>query len=470
MKHSRLPALVSLALGACITVGPDYERPEPRAGEMASWNGRLDGAIRDEELDPALLAAWWTTLDDPVLTSLIEEATEANLDLRAAEAQLRQARAQRGVAAAEGLPSLQASADAQRTGVGETTSDSVAAGLDASWEIDLFGGIERGVEAADADLQGAQEARRDTLVSVLAEVALNYVDLRTLQLQTRLAESNLEMQEETLRIVRAQEQAGAASQLDVDRATSNVATTRSRIPAFEQQLRQVKNRLAVLLGENPGALDDRLVEPSSLPVPPIRVAVGVPADVLRRRPDVRRAERQLAAETARVGVAIAELYPTFRLGGTIGLQSDSTASLFEAASQVFSIGPRIQWNLFDGGAIRQRIEVQTAVQEQALVEYERSILGALEEVDNAITAFTEEQLRYDSLRVASESATTAAALAQKRFEAGETDFLVVLDAQRTQLDGQDRLAQSEGLIVANLVRLYKALGGGWDSRGVVPAE
>jgi NodT family efflux transporter outer membrane factor (OMF) lipoprotein len=463
MKYRAL-LITSLALGAC-TTGVDYEQPKPRAGEMDSWNGRLEGAISDDELDPVFLAHWWTALDDPALTSLIEQATEANLDLRMAEAQLRQAKAQRGIAEAEALPSVRASADAQRSGSADTTSEGYATGLDASWEVDLFGRIERSIEAAEADLQAAEEARRDVLVSVLAEVALNYVDLRTLQLRRALAESNLRNQKETLRIVQAQKEAGAVSQLDVDRATSNLASTSSRIPALEQQLRQIKNRLAVLLGKNPGALDAELVDTGALPIPPVQVAVGVPAETLRRRPDVRQAERRLAAETARVGVAIAELYPKFSMGGTIGLQSSSTSNLFDQASRVFSLGPRLQWNLFDGGATRQRIEVQNSVQEQALAQYERSVLQALEDVDNAITAFTKEQLSYVSLRIASEAASSAAELAETRYEAGETDFLGVLDAQRTRLNAQDQLAQSEGLIVANLIRLYKALGGGWDSAG-----
>ena len=462
MKYLHL-ALATLLLAACSAVGPDYEQPTPDTQQMEAWNGRLEGAISDEELDPAVLAQWWTTLDDPLLDSLIERATSANLDLRTAESQLRQARAARGIAASANLPSLQASGLAESGEVNGVSSASASAGLDASWELDVFGGTRRGVEAAQADLEATEEARRDVLVSVLAEVALNYVDLRTLQAQRGLTAANLANFQESLALVTARETAGEASSLDVERASANVETTRAILPLLEQQLRQVQNRLAVLLGVPPGSLDEELGDAADLPVPPLVVAVGVPAEVLRRGRDVRRAERQLAAETARVGVAIAELYPKFSLGGTVGLQADSTSGLFENAAQVFGIGPRVQWNLFDGGRIRQQIEVQNAVQEQALIQYERAVLQALAEVDTAITAYTKEQLRHQSLASASESAARAAELAQLRFEAGETSFLSSLDAQRTQLAAEDQVAQSAGLIVSNLVRLYKALGGGWDS-------
>ena len=472
MKHVRRMLVVvfaSLALGACATVGEDYVTPpQPQAGpaeawsSQEEWDGRLDGAISDADLDPKVLARWWTVLDDATLTSLIERASSANLDLRTATARLRQARAQRKIAGAAAGPTAGTSGAATRQETDAGTTDLFSVGVDASWELDLFGGKRRGIEAAEADLQAAEEARRDVLVSVLAEVALNYIDLRTFQRRKGLAEQNLKAQIEYRDIVLLQEQAGAANQLDVDRATSNVETTRSQIPSFDQQIRQIQNRLAVLVGQNPGTLDNELADENPLPVPSVRVAVGVPADVLRRRPDVRQAERQLAAETARVGVAIAELYPKFTLEGSIGLEALSLSNLFEAASRVFRIGSRVQYNLFDGGRARQQIEVQNAVQEEALVAYERAILTALEDVENAITAFTKEQLRHVSLQAASESATNAAKLAEARFEAGDTDFLSVLDAQRTRPGAQDELAQSEGQITTALVRLYKALGGGWN--------
>ena len=275
MKHQRL-LLSTLFLSACFTVGPDYEEPASAAEEMESWNGRLDGAIRPEELDPAFLAQWWTALEDPLLTSLIERAADANLDLRTAATQLQQARARRKIAEAEGLPSVGTSGQAQRSGTGDVTSELFALGIDASWELDLFGRIERGVEAADAEVEAAREARRDVLVSILAEVALNYVDLRTLQRRKAVAEEELLQQEDSLGIIRLQDEAGSANPLDLDRAISNFESTRAKIPTLEQQIHQTRNRLAVLLGQTPGSLDAELDAPGSIPVPPIEVAVGVP--------------------------------------------------------------------------------------------------------------------------------------------------------------------------------------------------
>jgi len=462
MSLRELLILSGLALVSCGTVGEDYERPEIQSADMKAWNGRLEGVITDADLDPQVLAEWWKTLDDPLLTSLIERATASNLDLRIADAQLRQARAQRKVADSQGMPNLGFGAGADRSGAGGQTGNFYSLGLDASWEIDLFGQDDRAVEAAVADQQASQEARRDVLVSVLAEVALNYVDLRTTQARLELMGKNVEALEQTVKIVEAKVAAGEVSRVEVDQATANLARTRSQVPALEQQLKQIKNRLALLMGSAPGTLDDELDPVEPLVVPPLSVALGVPAEVLRRRPDVRRSERVLAAETARLGVAVGDLYPVFSLGGTIGLESVSTSTLFDMASGVFGLGPRLQWNLFDGGRTRARIEAQDAVQEQALISYERTLLVALEDVQNAISAFAQEQLRHHSLAEAMEAAVSAEDLARTRFEAGGAPFLVVLDAQRTKLSAQDELAQSEGAITANLVRLYKALGGGWD--------
>ncbi len=334
-------------------------------------------------------------------------------------------------------------------------------GLDASWEIDVFGGVQARIDSATSDYQAAQEAQRDVLVTVLAEVALNYVDLRTLQDRRSIAQGTLDAQKDYLKIIKAKEREGAATKYNVDQAQSNVEKIQSQLPAFDIQINQVKNHLAILLGLPPGAVNDELVQKKFLPVPPVRIAVGVPAQVLRRRPDVRRSERKLAAETYRVGVARAELYPKFTLSGTIGLESLSPSNLLSADSLAFGFGPGVKWNLFAGGRIRQEIEVQNAVQEQALIQYERTILTALEEVENAITAYAQEQLRHRSLKASSLSASSAAKLAASRYEAGATDYLNVLDAQRTLLSAEEQQAVSQGQITSNLIRLYKALGGGW---------
>ncbi len=457
-----LTALVALTGSSCTAVGEDHVAPVPEAGAATQWNGRLDGVLTDADLDPEQLAEWWTTFEDAALTSLVERATQANLDLRTANAQLRQARAQRQIAAAAGSPNVGKGAGATRTETDAGTAELFSASLDASWELDLFGGNAREIEAADADLQVAEEARRDMLVTVLSEVALNYIDLLTTARRLEVAQANLASQEDGLTIIKAKLDAGAVTQIDFDSAVASLESTRSTLPALEQESQRIKNRIAVLLGQNPGTLEAELADIQPLRLPSVEIAVGVPAQVLRRRPDVRRSERKLAAETARVGVAIAELYPKLTLGGTIGLEASSSASLFDAASRVFSLGPRLQWNLFDGGRTRQQIEVQGAVQEQALVDYERTILTALEDVENAVTAFAQEQLRHRSLQTASDSAQRAAQLAETRYLGGETDYLAVLDAPRSRLGAQDELARSEGVILSNLVRLYKALGGGWN--------
>lgn len=464
MTVQRPVLLLLLALNACTTVGPNYVPPETDLPGV--WAERLEGGLTEAELDPHTLSHWWKTLGDSTLDSLIERAIAANLDLRTADAQLRQARAQRAITGGTRFPTIEAGASAVRAGSSDNagvggTSELYSSSFDAGWEIDIFGGRRRAIEAADADLEAAQEAQRDVLVSVLAEVALNYVELRTFQSQLSVAEENLKNQEETLEIVQAKHDAGAVTKLDLDRAVSNVENTRSEIPRLNQNISRAENRLAVLIGEVPGDVTIELESVQPLPTPPVRVAVGVPAEALRHRPDVRRAERELAAETARIGVATAEIYPKFTLTGTIGLESLSLSNLTESDSQTFGIGPSVRWNLFDGGRTRQKIEIQNSVQEQAMVRYEASVLAAQEDVENAITAFTQEQIRYRSLNESAAAAKRAADIAKTRYDAGATNFLTVLDAQRTLLNAQDRRSASQGEIVSNPIRLYKSLGGGW---------
>ena len=457
IRFSQFVCILALA-AACTAVGPDYTRPEFTT--PAKWSGRLQGGLTPSELDPASLSRWWEDLGDPTLSRLIEAAIEANLDLRTATSQVRQARADRARTRAGRFPTLGGQGSATQSG--ETDSDLgssklYSGGFDASWEIDVFGGVRRAVEAADASDEAAVEARRDVLVSVLAEVALNYVELRTFQQRHMIAVRNLENQEEALEIVRAQVTAGATSGLDLEQATSNVAATQAQLPSLHQNISRAQNRLSVLLGETPGSRAEELSEFRELPVPPIEIAVGVPAEVLRRRPDVRAAERQLAAETAQVGVATAELYPKFMLNGSIGIDSLSISGA------AYTIGPEMSWRMFDGGRTRREIEIQNTVQEQALIAYEGTILEALEDVENSMTDFAQEQVRLRWLRESSEAASQAAQLAASRYEAGASPFLEVLDAQRTSLSAEDTQAASEGQVVSHLIRLYKSLGGGWTS-------
>jgi NodT family efflux transporter outer membrane factor (OMF) lipoprotein len=414
------------------------------------------------------LAAWWTTLNDPELSRLIDRAVLGNLDLKKAMGRVRESRARRGMAKADLFPTLDATGSASWSrsnkdiGSGKT-SDLFAATFDAGWELDIFGGVRRSVEATEADLQANYEDLRNVLVSLIGEMALNYIEVRTFQTRLTVAEANLEAQKETYKLNLWRYQAGLSDELTVQQARYNLENTRSQIPTLRIGLEEAKNRLAVLLGEQPGKVHTELEERKPVPVPPLEFAVGVPADVLRRRPDLRRAERQLAAQTARIGVATADLYPKFTLSGSIGLETLSLTNLSSSGSLTLSGGPRITWAIFKAGAIRQNIEFQSALQEQYLIAYEATVLSVLEEVENALVNYAEEQQRRDNLRNAIQAAQKAVELAKHKYQAGLTDFSNVLDAQRSLLSFQDQLAQSDGTVTSNLVRLYKALGGGWTS-------
>jgi NodT family efflux transporter outer membrane factor (OMF) lipoprotein len=459
-------ALLLLLLAGCTTVGPNYVPPEVSAS--AAWTTELRDGLTAEQTDPQTLAHWWKTLNDPILSGLIEQAVAGNLDLKEAQARVREARARRGISQADRFPTIVATGSASRRRSSEETGgggtrELYAAGFDASWELDLFGGIRRSLEAAEAELQASEEDLRDVLVSLLAEVALNYVEVRSFQSRLSIAEANLDAQEETHNLTQWRFQAGLTTQLDVEQAKYNLEQTRSQIPALQTGLEQAKNRLAVLLGQQPGFLKEALAEPKAIPVTALDVAVGVPADVLRRRPDVRKAERQLAAQTAQVGVATADLYPNFSLIGSIGLEALSLGNLFSSAARTSAIGSNIGWTIFDTGRIRQNMKVQTALQEQALFQYEAAVLTALEEVENALVAYADEQVRRRSLLEASQAARRAVDLAQTQYSSGHIDFQVVLDAQRSLLSLQDQLASSDAEVTSNLITLYKALGGGWTS-------
>lgn len=465
-----LGAATSILAAGCATVGTDYVAPQPKA--PVQWNARTDGALGADALDPATLNHWWTTLQDPVLTGLIDRAVTGNLGLRDAEARIRQARAQRGISDSDRFPTLGVGASATRGRISETsyyagtsyagsTNTIYQAGFDAGWEADLFGRIERQVEAAQAGLEASEENYRDVLVTMLAEVGLNYLEVRTLQARLTVAEANRDSQLKTVALVRSSVDAGEAARLDLEQATTQLESTRSTIPNLTVGLAQARNRLAVLLGQAPGAVDDVLAERRSIPLAPPQVAVGIPADVLRRRPDVRRAERTLAAATAKTGVAEADLYPRLTLSGSVGLESLGAGDFLSASSRVFGIVPSLQWNLFDAGRIRNNIGSVGAQQEQALIAYEAAVLGALQDVENSITAYGQEMVRRQVLIDGEQSARRALRIAEDQYKAGETDFLKVLDAQRSLLSLQDQLAASNGKVTTNVIRLFKALGGGW---------
>ena len=459
-------ALMLFVFVGCAAVGPDYVPPDTLMPQ--AWHIPGKSGLVGKQLNKGALADWWSILDDPVLTNLIESAVSGNLGLKEARARVREARARRAISEAYRFPTVDAGGSARMSRSSEETGNGsqrelYAAGFDAAWELDVFGGEKRSVEAAGAELQASEEDLRDVLVSLLAEVALNYVELRAFQTRLSVAESNLDAQKETYNITRWRRQAGLTTQLDVEQAKYSLEQTRAQIPGLETGLAQAKNRLAVLIGRHPGSLGDALAERKPIPVTPLEVAVGVPADILRRRPDVRRAERRLAAQTAQIGVATADLYPRFSLLGSIGLEALSLGNLFSLSSRTHGMGAAVAWPLFDAGAIRSNIEVQSALQEQALIRYEAAVLTALEDVENALIAYAKEQRRRQSLIEATEAAWRAVDLAQKQYSSGLIEFGNVLIAQRSLLSLQEQLAVSEGGVTSNLIALYKSLGGGWKS-------
>jgi NodT family efflux transporter outer membrane factor (OMF) lipoprotein len=473
MNFIRITAqhLVVIIIVSGCAVGPDYS--EPAISAPKTWHTALRGGLNDTSADPAQLANWWNTLNDPLLVQLIQAAVANNLDLKQAQARLREARARRGASEAERFPTLAVQAGANRSrssgemgGGGSLTSDTFSAGFDANWELDIFGAKRRAVEAAEASLDAAREDLRDVLVSLVAEVALNYVEVRSFQARFAVADDSLATLRETWQIARWRREAGLTTQLDEDQAKLNLEQTRAQLPVLLAGREQAKNRLAVLLGRQSGTLAE-LEAAAAIPSSPAEVAVGVPAEVLRRRPDIRRAERQLAAATAQVGVATAARYPNFSLTGTVGLQALSAPSLLQSSAGMFTLGSNAAWTLFDAGRIRQNIEIQNALQEQALISYEAAVLDALRDVENALVDYAEEQNRRQALEEAVRAAQSAAGLAGNQYAAGLIDFLTVLDSQRSLLSLQDQLIQSEATVTSNLARLYKALGGGWNT--VAPA-
>jgi NodT family efflux transporter outer membrane factor (OMF) lipoprotein len=438
----------------------------------------MSDGLANVPADKAVLASFWQTLGDPTLDDLVTRAIAANLDVQAAQARLRQARAQRQVALGAFFPKVTGDANASRNYSARTSTRQVngqpvrlggargrtlySAALDASWEIDLFGGLRRGLEAANAERDAAQEDLRDTLVSLLGELATNYVDVRAAQERLRIAEANLGSQSETFDLTNWRAQAGLTTELDVEQARTVLESTRAAVPTLRTQLEAAKNRIAVLLAQPPGALDAELADPKPVPSTPREVAVGVPADTLAQRPDVRRAERQLAAETARIGVEKAAYYPSLNLLGSIGLEALEPGGLFRAGAWTFARSAGLTQTVFDGGQIYGNVKAQEAARDESLALYQSTVLSAIEEVENALVAFAQEQDRRAALSAGAEAARHALELAQNQYGAGLIDFQTVLDAQRSLYTLQDQLAQSDGQVTSNLVRLYKALGGGWS--------
>lgn len=459
----------ALGLTGCATVGPNYQAPDLKV--PAKWQQLDDkGATQTTAAEDYNLSQWWLSLKDPLLSDLIEQALSASPDLRSAQARLRESRARRSVSAADRFPTVTASGSAARSKSSEksgsgSTNNLFSAGFDASWELDVFGGVRRSVEAADADLDTSQATLQGVQVTLAAEVAQNYLELRTLQKRLGIARDNLASQSETLQLTQWRAQAGLVSTQDVEQARSSREQTRAQIPTLETSLVEAEHRLDLLLGETPGTLHERLSKAGELPSLPEQVAVGIPAETLRQRPDVRAAERKLAAETARVGVAEAARYPSFKLSGSIGLEALTLGGLAGASALKSSLLGGIAAPVFDAGKLRSQVAIQDAVREQAQVAYEQSVLTALQEVENALVALSRNQERQQALTSASKAALSAAEMARQRYSAGLIDFQSVVDTERNVLSVEDSLAATRGEGVMAVVTLYKALGGGWRHEG-----
>jgi len=520
MKRAPLLLWVAAIVSGCTTVGPDYDRPllpdpnvEGLFPEAEAIPSEGTGAIT-----PAALASWWESLGDPLLTELIQKTLAENLDIRQAQSRVRVSRLLLGISRSGLYPHLDGGAVYKRSRASESLapspskaasvqqaagtvalglrvadtvslipanptgalksipglvaswpvagsvdieSDFYQTGFDAAWEIDIFGGTRRGVEAAKADLEATQESLNSLWVSLAGAVAQSYIGLRTYQARLQVAESNLAAQEETFDLLESLYRSGLSDELAVQQIRYVVESTRASIPPLRSGVEAAMNALAVLTGEMPGDLHEALGEHKPIPAAPLKVVTGIPANALRQRPDIRVAERQLAAQTARIGEAAAELYPKLVLSGSIGLESIKSSTLFDSGSDTWRLGPAISWPIFHAGAIRKNIQVQTELQEQYLAAYERAVLGAVEEVRNALVDYAQEQQRSKALRAAVDAAEAALEVAQDKYKNGLSDFNNVLDAQRSLLAFREQLAISEGVISVNLVRLYKALGGGW---------
>jgi multidrug efflux system outer membrane protein len=463
-------AVLPLWLSGC-AVGPNYHAPQTKA--PAQWNESLAGG---ETNSANTTTGWWKNFNDSELDSLVERAVRSSLDLRVAQARVREARAQYGIASADLWPTLDGSSSYARQHQSQNQpvigsfpvppdlfeNNVYQAGFDASWEIDVFGGKRRAKEAAGAQVSASEFGRRDVLITLLGDVARNYVDLRGYQGRLAIARENIDAQEKALAITRDRFAKGLSSDLDVQQASTVLATTRAEVPTLESSIQTSMHRLEVLLGQQPGSLQAELSQASPIPAQPPMVPVGLPSELLLRRPDIRQAERQLAAATANIGVAKSDLFPKFFLTGSAGFQSVGASDWFTSGSQFWSVGPTMQWRIFDAGRIRSNIKVQNARQEEALAVYEKTVLTAFEDAENGLVMYAKEQMRRRSLEDAVVSSRKSLDIASKLYANGLTDFIRVLDAERSLYQSQDALVQSDRAISANLISLYKSLGGGWE--------
>jgi len=469
-------------LSGCAMVGPDYVKPS--ASAPAEWIQEKNPKIKTAETD---FGTWWTVFNDAVLNRLVETAFQQNLDLRIAGLRILEARAQLGIAIGEQFPQAQTgrgglvfnqgSKNAANTLAADLSYADLSLGFDAAWELDIWGKFRRSVESGVGALGATVASYDNILVSLTAEVARTYILLRTTEQRLAIARDNARIQQRSLEIAEARFQGGVVTELDVAQARSLLRSTQATIPRLESELRRLKNALAVLLGILPAEIEQRLGGAGTIPVAPPEVAVGIPAELLRRRPDIRLAERQVAAQSARIGVAKADLYPHFSLFGTIGLRASngsntkaggiggsSLGDLFSGDSFEFSGGPAFFWDIFNYGRITNRVRVEDARFQQLAVNHENTVLKAAQEVEDAMAAFLRSQEEAEYLMDSVKASRRSVDLSMLQYQEGLTDYQRVLDTLRFLSQQQDQYVATSGSLGINLVAMYKALGGGWEIR------
>lgn len=484
----RLPLILMFSTLGCTAVGPDYEVPDLQlAADHQAPLDELDVLFGRDQEDPLDLATWWSAFSDPVLSELIESAVNSNFDLRRALARIAEAEAVLGVSQEADGPSAEAGTSYTRTGISENTqfglfpgqnreSDDYRASLSASWELDLWGRAQRSVEAAEADLGARIEGLWAVRVSLAGQVADAYLRLRELQVRAGIARANITVLEKSVETTRARVDAGLVQELDLLRSRTELETARAGVAGLDRIEAMIVTELGLLGSVEPGRLNQLLeVKPGvelTIPSPLGRIGNAVPADLLRRRPDVRAAERELAAQTARVGIATADLYPSLSLGGSLGLQAALPENLIKGTSLTHSIGPSLSLPLFSGAGLRANIAAADARVDQALIAYQASVLTALHEVDSAATGIALEARRLDALDRAAGEAERSLATSRTLYAEGLSNLDAVLDARRALFAIEDARAQARSGVARAHVDLYRALGGGWpgDPKGPVKAD
>jgi NodT family efflux transporter outer membrane factor (OMF) lipoprotein len=464
-------ALLVLSLSAC-TVGPDFQKPA--APQVSEWS-KPTKAAASQVVDEALSERWWDVFNDPQLSALSQRALTDNLDLKLASSRLQQSRAVRQVVTAERYPSTAVgSSYARKRNSGEGLMDPSGnngnsafslwdGGFSASWELDFWGRVRRETEAADATLEVAENDRRGVLLSVLADTAQNYIQLRGVQNTRAVTEQNLGVARHSLKLSQLRLADGVATDLDVAEAAAQVAAIESRLPALEQRQAQLINALSLLMGEPPQALAAELSADAPVPQTPLQVAIGLPSQLAERRPDIREAQARLHAATASIGVAKGDFYPRITLSGNVGSQAMQLSDFGSWGSRAFGMGPQFSLPLFDGGRLRGVLDLREAQQQEAAIAYEQTVLRAWHEIDDQLSAYNASQLRRDSLAEAVRQNRIALQTAQQQYIEGVADFVNVLTVQSALLATQEQWVESSANVSLAAVGLYKALGGGWQS-------